>query len=531
VLATREQPSFAAGMFQSVAPERIPQDGAWDIENGLLEEDGTANRRGGTNYATATLNGSDLTWIWAGYVGSSSLVLAADAADYGQSIGSGAWTNLGGTGRAGPAGRAAVMGSTLYLPGGATITSAPAMGAAAAKVAPYYAVVANRLLAGNGNRIDFSGVGTPGTFGATDFHVLPDGVSITGLEGLRDSAVAFTTRGIYIVSGLALNLTDPDGNVQHRIDRYSRDGILWGDAGIASWEGGLVAPMRDGVWLISLGVASEALQAYRLLSGPITDLYKSYVDAGATPGGAAVYRGHYILPILSGGSCIDTLVCRMDMAGAPWVRATGAGAQSVAYAVNPGGPDVRGGTRRQARGVNWFTESPTDVDGSAVAFRLRTRDTALGGRRGTIVKVRAEYELAPVNVETTLAADDISGGPGNLGGVVADVGGSWVTSGTATDDFQVGNLNGAPLVSAGVTTPIASAGVRFAQVGSSSVAAATVRASLMSSTSRRSACRIRPVSTPARRGRRRTCRRTSPGGSCGWTGCSRACRRGWRRRR
>jgi hypothetical protein len=47
MLSIREQPSFAAGMYQSVAPERIPPDGAWDIENGLLEEDGTASSRAG----------------------------------------------------------------------------------------------------------------------------------------------------------------------------------------------------------------------------------------------------------------------------------------------------------------------------------------------------------------------------------------------------------------------------------------------------------------------------------------------------
>ena len=50
MLAIREQPSFAGGMWQSVAPERIPDDGAWNIENGLLDEDGSVNRRGGSQY-------------------------------------------------------------------------------------------------------------------------------------------------------------------------------------------------------------------------------------------------------------------------------------------------------------------------------------------------------------------------------------------------------------------------------------------------------------------------------------------------
>jgi hypothetical protein len=442
MLSIREQPSFAAGMYQSVAPERIPPDGAWDIENGLLEEDGTVNRRGGSQYATSAMTGArDLTWIWCGYIGATPVTLVADSQDYGYGVGT-AITTLGGAGRAGPTGRAAVMGSTLYLPGGLeTISSVPAMAAAPAKVAPFYAVVANRLLAGNGNRIDFSTIGTPGTFAPTDWHQLPDGVSLTGLEGLRDSAVCFTSRGIYIISGLASNLTDADGNVQHRVDRYSRDGVLWGDAGIAGWEGGLVAPMRDGVWVISLGVASEVVQAYRLTSGPIADLYKGYVDAGYAPGGATIYRGHYILPILSGvnGAWVDTLVCRLDMPGTPWTRAVGAGAQFRALAVSVvSGRLFAAGSAGRIYTLNWFDgAASTDVDGSSVAFRLRTRDVAASRVSSPLVKLRAEYELATYDVSVASASDALNTVSAALNARAAAVGGAWSTAPSATD-FTVG---------------------------------------------------------------------------------------------
>jgi hypothetical protein len=440
VLSVREQPGFAGGMFQSVAAERIPENGAWDIENGLLEEDGAVNSRGGSVTASSALSAlRDLTWIYSGYIGSTAVTLVADSADYG-SLAAGVMTNLGGAGRTSPAGRQAVMGTVLYLPGGVeTISNVPAIAAAPAKVAPYYAAVANRLLAGNGRRIDFSGIGTPGTFGATDFHELPDGVSLIGLEGLRDSAVCFTTRGVYIISGLALNLTDADGNVQQRIDRYSRDGVLWGDAGIAGWEGGLVCPMRDGVWLISLGVASEAVQAYQLMSRPVADRYKGYVDAGCTPGGAAVYRGHYILPILSGSTCVDTLVCRLDMSGAPWVHMVGAGARFAAVTVTPTGQLLAAGAAGRVYTLNWFDKAAvTDVDGSSVAFRLRTRDIAASRVRSGLVKLRAEYELSTYDAATPLATDPLLSVSAALNARAATLGGNWATAPSATD-FSVAN--------------------------------------------------------------------------------------------
>ena len=110
MLAIREQPSFAGGMYQSVAPERIPENAAWDIENGLLEEDGSVNRRGGSAYYTTTRWArADLTWIWSGYIGTSDLVLVSDATDYGRVVELGTIANIGGAGRVSPAGRATVL--------------------------------------------------------------------------------------------------------------------------------------------------------------------------------------------------------------------------------------------------------------------------------------------------------------------------------------------------------------------------------------------------------------------------------------
>ena len=197
-------------------------------------------------------------------------------------------------------------------------------------------------------------------------------MSIRGIEGLRDAAVCFTTRGIYIISGLASNLTDADGNVQHRIDRYSREGSLWGDAGIAGSEGGLICPMRGGVWIINLGIASEAVQAYQMISGPIADLYKSYVEAGYSPGGAAVYRSHYILPILSTPT-------------APVGGHAGLQARHEGHALDARGRDRArgsGGWRRTCRRARCTRRAP--AGGSTAELVRRGRFDGCGRHRGVV---------------------------------------------------------------------------------------------------------------------------------------------------
>jgi hypothetical protein len=92
------------------------------------------------------------------------------------------------------------------MPGGATYNGTTL--GTAAKVAPYYAIVAGRLLALNGDRLDFSNRDDPATFDATDFHLLPGGATGLGIVGLRDAALVFTTDGAWVISNMAYDLTD-----------------------------------------------------------------------------------------------------------------------------------------------------------------------------------------------------------------------------------------------------------------------------------------------------------------------------------
>jgi hypothetical protein len=319
-----EQRDWSAGMFRGVREDLIPANGAYDITNGLLDNTGSVYRRGGTSYITDE-RFSTATWlpmIWDGYLAAGQRTVIASTAQFGIVSGS-TTTVLGASGLPSPGRPAAFMG-TLYFPGGQTYNGT-ALGTSP-KVGSYYAVAGNRLFVAEGDTISFSDIGTGGvgttTFAATDYHQVPEGVRVIGLEGLRNALVAFTTGGVWVYSNIGVDLTDAAGNVQHRVDRYSRDLILWGDAGIAGWEGGLVVPALDDVWLMALGVASEAPSPFVRISEPITALYRSYVNAGYRPGQACVYRGHYFLPILNGETVVDMLVCRIDRQGTSpgWAR-------------------------------------------------------------------------------------------------------------------------------------------------------------------------------------------------------------------
>lgn len=405
-LARTTQQDFSAGMYRSVAPELIPANGAWDIVNGLLTEDGAIFRRGGTAYRSASAVLSPPTVLWDGVLatGGQQTIIARNGG-FSKMDGAGVVTSLGGAGVSSP-GRAVAYDGKVYMPGGVTYDGA-ALGAAA-KAAPYYAIVANRLLALSGDRMDFSDIGTPATFGATNFHKIPGGVTTLGAHGLRDSAAWFTTDGLWIVSNLAFELTDATGNVQHRLDRYSSEIILWGDAGIAPWAGGMVVPGTDAVWVVNLGVTSEAPQAFARISDPIQSLYREYVRAGYTPGGAVVHRNHYLLPILSGLDVIDMLVCRLDARDRrgrqtfPWMRLAGFGTKATVLArrVNPANrkPELLAGhVGGRVLDTSFFTPSPSaesDADGSTFSWSITTRDYATGEfTPNTVIKLRASYQL------------------------------------------------------------------------------------------------------------------------------------------
>ena len=399
------QDDFSAGMVRAVEPEVIPESGLYDEINGFYDERGGTFRRGGSTYRSVENlpPNSPLTFMWDGWLTGGQRTVVANESRLAILGSNGMFTQIAAAGLAAPA-RAAAMDGVLYLPGGATYDGTTI--GVAAKVAPFYAVVANRLLAASGDRIDFSDIATPGTFGANDFHQVPGGVQIIGLEGLRDAAAVFTTDGIWIISNMAFDLTDADGNVQHRMDQYSRDIVLWGNAGIAAWQGGLIVPAVDAVWQLSLGVTSEAPAPFQRLSAAIDPLYQEYVALGYRPGLATVHRSHYFLPILNGLNVVDTLVCKLSSDRKPWSRLQGVAARCAALAVHkePTSPQpqlIGADYAGRVQNLSWLDPGPlaaSDADGSPIVWEQVLRAYATGPlNENTVTKIRASYQLVPTH--------------------------------------------------------------------------------------------------------------------------------------
>lgn len=405
---------FSGGIFRNSALDRIPANGSWDLLNGLLDLQGGHYARGGSTYRSAAVFGASLRWIWDGWLASGQVTLLASPTAFGRLESNGTVTNLGEGGLAAPV-RPAVLAGKMFFPGGKTYDGTTwATLAAGAGTADYVTVAANRLLVAHGSKIRFSKIGDPATFAETDFHEIPGGVQILGLEGSRESCVVFTTAGIWVIGGLTNALVDVSGNVQQRLDHYSGDISLWGDAGISSWEGSLIVPGTDAIWLIKRGVTSEQVGSFERISDSIRDVYREYVSAGFTPGRAVVFNNHYLLPIIGAGRIIDFLVCRLDLMpkrGQPrgaWTRFAGAGAQMSALAsrVSSGGarePELLGAGYASARAVTLGYFNPAtnaDADGSTPEWAWQTGAIATGNLVPNLVsKIRLRYQLQPTPVE------------------------------------------------------------------------------------------------------------------------------------
>lgn len=411
------QQDFSGGMFRSGPPELIPANAAFDLTNTLLNRNGGFFKRGGTAYR-ATAFGAGLRFIWDGWLANGQQTLVASTTAFGKVTG-GAVTGIGGTGLT-RAGRPAVYEGKIYMPGGFTFDGTTA--GEAAVIAPYYAVVANRLLAAEGSRVSFSVIGDPTKFETTDFHELPGGIEVLGIEGLRQSAAVFTTSGVWVIGNLARNLTDESGNVQQTLDLYSQDLVLWGSGGIAAWEGALVVPGTEAIYLLSLGVSSEKAQSFVRISDPIVDLYQQYVQEGYAPGQATVIDNHYLLPIIGGGDVVDVLCARLDMPlkdgrSRPWTHLSGSGAKIAAYATRVTSgfsrtPELIGAlySAADSRPVTLSYLRPTastttDHDGTVPRWTITTRAYPTGANvQNTVTKLKARYQLAGANSPTISCA-------------------------------------------------------------------------------------------------------------------------------
>jgi hypothetical protein len=405
-LSRTVQTDFSSGMWRAGAPELMPADGAFDLTNSLLDRRGQPFRRGGSAYRSTATFGTGIRLLWDGWLAGGQQTIVGTPGEWGLLEADGNVKGIGGTGLTNP-GRPAAYNGVLYLPGGETWNGEKR--GEAAKKTPFYAIVANRLLAATGDTVYFSVAGEPGKFEATDYHKLPEGVEIIGLEGGREDAVVFTTAGVWVIGKMTDNLTDESGNVQQTLDRYAPDMLLWGDAGIAGWESGLIVPTTNGVWLVKRGATSEVIESFVRLSDSIVDLYQEYVEGDFTPGVACVHQNHYFLPIVGPGRVVDLLVCRLDMEQKgktwPWTRLQGYGAQvgatfSRVSVTGSRSPELIGGTYGlDSRIMNLGYLTPTqanhtDADGSVPEWSTTTRTFLTGNLVPNLVsRVRVRYQM------------------------------------------------------------------------------------------------------------------------------------------
>jgi hypothetical protein len=153
------QQDLSAGMFPALAPELIPPNGAFDITNGLLNEQNVCYRRGGTTYFSTAPAGAGPRLLWTGFLKSGGLQTIQCVANNSYRVEpGGSLTKIALVSPTALTQGVAFQGR-LYVPGsannvwdGATASSDGRGGSSA------YATAANRLIAGSGSRIAVSNI-------------------------------------------------------------------------------------------------------------------------------------------------------------------------------------------------------------------------------------------------------------------------------------------------------------------------------------------------------------------------------------
>lgn len=275
----------------------------------------------------------------------------------------------------------------------------------------FVTVCANRFVFLSGRTIKFTEVDNPHTFtnslGTTNEHTLPEGVDGLGLKTIGQTCLIFTTGGVWTLDGLALDITDPNGNSQHRLQLLSGDIVLAGAAGIAEYGQTLVVPAGDGIYLMD-GVSQP-----RRISKPVERLYRRNIQDGMLLGGAQVFNSHYLLPMYIGALNVKTtMVVRLDRPTSdrsqtvyPWGQLSGDGALVACFtrraSSNPQEPKLLAAqTSKPSRPMDCtgFFEpgrsNEADADGSWADLEVITRAYGTGAETVNVVRaLRALYEL------------------------------------------------------------------------------------------------------------------------------------------
>ena len=301
-----------------------------------------------------------------------------------------------------------------------------------------HAVAGQRLIRALGNRAYFSRPSSDGEFyqdpaqistqtthpasiedAATDYHELPKAAVISGADAIGDTAVLFTTAGVWAIENMALDAVDDFGNLQRPVRQISQDVILWGEPGMAAWAGALVVPAIDDVYVMGLDGRPVGV------GDGIKPLYRQYVEAGYRPGLAAVHRGHYGLPIVDDtNSLVDVLVCRLDLRGSrgasrpAWTRWDDHAA-GVGYARRVGAstrdPKLLGVNGLRVTDLTGCFEpdasGKSDGDGTNHQLQVVTQDFPSGAIEHTWTGAKVALELVDAATDNPTFEVEYSSGP------------------------------------------------------------------------------------------------------------------------
>lgn len=297
----------------------------------------------------------------------------------------------------------------------------------------FAATAGRKLWVAKGNRVfqskfvvDSNGIAWPVVtqWDLNEYHELPEGAEVVGLEALGDTIVAFTTQGVWMVTDAALDFTDDAGNQQQALVQVNRDMRLWGDAGIATWQNSLLVPAVDDLYLLSVGRDAPQNEVRPISMGG-RELYRGLVRSGLVPGQAAVHEGRYVLPVLtrSTGAPGDVAywqVDRLSARGAPF-GGTFANMSTRALAVRRSGSEFGLLGISVRRVVDWGQVFVSGAGGAYQGvdpqFRVVSRPyRASETQVHTVRRARVRYELVGSGSTLTLAAAVDGGAESALAG-------------------------------------------------------------------------------------------------------------------
>lgn len=269
------------------------------------------------------------------------------------------------------------------------------------------AFMGGRLIGATGSEVRFlpaydytTGAGPFSAWNTTDFHKLTS-ASVVAMRPCQDTLMVFTTHGIYGISNIALDLTDPAGNEQQRVSHLNEEIVAVG-SGIAPWNGGLIVPARDNIYFVTESSAPQSL------AGAIRRDYQTNLASGVAAG--TVYNAHYLLSVKP-LSVLYQQTKVLNLRSGAWTSWTGSAMPSLSMCTTTGSPSKPLAVSA-ARVIDLSTcwppsaSSGKDHDSVPPGFVLITRTIPLDAwRKALLKKVRVTYEMADASPSSSPVLD------------------------------------------------------------------------------------------------------------------------------